>query len=375
MDLRQAFKILEISENATKLEAKQAYRDLVQIWHPDRYNQNKRLQQKALEKMKELNAAYDYICIHLNAETSTNANKNNAQNQSSTEYIIICPKCGTKNRSYSPIISPQAICGRCGSHLLHGKQQSGDEWEQRTPCGNEACIGVIDSTGRCTHCGKTYEEGVAAEKEWLEKERDKTERETEKHRIKKSIIYSLIGGGIMTIAVVIALNYINSPSPKPLPAPIVNPPVFEPIDPIRLKTGTALYSGRRISGHSTITVDNGTDTDAVVRVIRFSNGIQEKVRNFYLQAHSKYTAKQIPPGIYILKVAFGMDWNLDERKFNYKKSYSKTQNFTVDETTSIESTDDGEVQRIRSSALSITLHKVRHGNFKTHPIDEDEFWQ
>jgi hypothetical protein len=36
---------------------------------------------------------------------------------------------------------------------------------------------------------------------------------------------------------------------------------------------------------------------------------------------------------------------------------------------------DEEVTRTRASKISITLHKVPHGNFKSHPIDEDEFWK
>ena len=42
MDLRQAYKILEIPENTSMQEVKQVYRDLAQIWHPDRQPQNER---------------------------------------------------------------------------------------------------------------------------------------------------------------------------------------------------------------------------------------------------------------------------------------------------------------------------------------------
>ena len=399
MDLKQAYKILEISENATKSEAKQAYRDLVQIWHPDRYSQNERLQNKALEKMKELNAAYDYICIQQDTESFTNANKNNYKNQSSTENIIVCPKCGTKNRSYSPIISPNAICGRCGSHLLRDKQkkQHDDEWGQRILCGDGDCTGIIGPSGKCTRCGKTYEEGIAATREKTERRsQDTRQSQGEKERAFKT---KAIWFSAVILFVIVSLFFLfdssKSTNDKKIrsdnpfiqrPESIAPPPVttsnrlevpieLEPVNPKHLKTGTAPFSGRIMSGHSVITVDNGTDTDSVVRIVRLRNGVQQKVRNFYVRAHNKFSAKQIPPGNYILKTAFGVDWNSKERKFNFKNSFSKTETFAVDETTSTEITDDGEVERVKFSNLSITLHKVRHGNFHTQSIDENEFWQ
>lgn len=67
MDLKNCYKILEIQQNASLTEIKQAYRDMIGIWHPDRYAQNPRLQKKATEKLKELNIAYKEL---VNGRTS-----------------------------------------------------------------------------------------------------------------------------------------------------------------------------------------------------------------------------------------------------------------------------------------------------------------
>jgi len=64
MNLRECYATLEIHENADKEKIRQAYRDLVTIWHPDRYQGNPRLQEKATEKLKELNTAYDMLMAH-----------------------------------------------------------------------------------------------------------------------------------------------------------------------------------------------------------------------------------------------------------------------------------------------------------------------
>ena len=52
---------LGLKSGASQEEINQAYRDLVTVWHPDRFANNLRLQKKAEENLKEINAAYEYI--------------------------------------------------------------------------------------------------------------------------------------------------------------------------------------------------------------------------------------------------------------------------------------------------------------------------
>jgi DnaJ-class molecular chaperone len=85
MDLTQAYKILEIPQNSSMPEVKQAHRDLAQIWHPDRHAQNERLKRKACEKMKQLNAAYDCICLHLDSARATEFTNGESEHKSSTD--------------------------------------------------------------------------------------------------------------------------------------------------------------------------------------------------------------------------------------------------------------------------------------------------
>jgi hypothetical protein len=57
-DIDRCYKILELEPGASSEELKRAYRDLVKVWHPDRFVDDPQLQQKALEKLKEINEAY-----------------------------------------------------------------------------------------------------------------------------------------------------------------------------------------------------------------------------------------------------------------------------------------------------------------------------
>jgi len=69
MDLKRYFDTLELAPDSSMDELNQAYRDLVNIWHPDRFANNPRLQKKAEEKLKELNQAYEALKPVLSSES------------------------------------------------------------------------------------------------------------------------------------------------------------------------------------------------------------------------------------------------------------------------------------------------------------------
>ncbi|PLZ27163.1 J domain-containing protein [Fischerella thermalis] len=82
-DLEQYYEILEISSNASINEIKQAFRELAQIWHPDRYAYNPRLQQKAESKFKDINLAYQKLMEHF-AESTSDYSSEPFQDESQT---------------------------------------------------------------------------------------------------------------------------------------------------------------------------------------------------------------------------------------------------------------------------------------------------
>ncbi|HEY3277765.1 MAG TPA: J domain-containing protein [Syntrophorhabdaceae bacterium] len=402
MELKQAYKVLELPQSASISDVKEAYRDLAQIWHPDRYSHNERLQKKALNKMKEINAAYDCLCRYLDKANSEAFTSRKSEHQGSnggfTWTIIVCPHCGANNRAHSNINLTAAKCGKCGKYLVG--TQTGQPPPPPKPdphagslCGDGACTGVIGFNGSCGVCGRSYDEGVASEKVRTEESKQKHSQETQgQKQNKKVILYYLVGIGIFLLLALIFNTYHTGSFSRTVPdisdpagqkkstnQTIVSealkaPTKTEPVNPNRLKTGAAPYIGWFIgSGHSEITVDNGTDSDSVVKVMRLGNDASSKIRNFYIRAHERFTAKRIPSGEYVLRVSFGMDWNPKIKKFNYRKSFSETQAFTINETSWTESKEDGEMVRTRSSNISITLHKVPHGNFRSNRIDEDKF--
>lgn len=57
-DLSPYYRVLDLQPGASMAEIKTAWRDLAQVWHPDRFTGNERLRKKAEEALKEINEAY-----------------------------------------------------------------------------------------------------------------------------------------------------------------------------------------------------------------------------------------------------------------------------------------------------------------------------
>jgi hypothetical protein len=58
---KEALDVLALRPGATSVEIKEAYRDLVKVWHPDRFGSDPRLRQKAEDKLKQINKAYQVL--------------------------------------------------------------------------------------------------------------------------------------------------------------------------------------------------------------------------------------------------------------------------------------------------------------------------
>ena len=60
-DLSKAYELLGVKPGVSNRDLKAAHRDLAKVWHPDRFVHDPRLQEKAQEKLKEINEAYELL--------------------------------------------------------------------------------------------------------------------------------------------------------------------------------------------------------------------------------------------------------------------------------------------------------------------------
>ncbi len=69
--MNKYYEILGIDSDASLKEIKDAYRDLIKVWHPDRFSHDPKLRAKASGKLKSINEAYEKILSELDNDNET----------------------------------------------------------------------------------------------------------------------------------------------------------------------------------------------------------------------------------------------------------------------------------------------------------------
>ena len=87
-----AFRTLGIGpEDATPEKLKEVFRDLTQVWHPDRFSHNSRLREQAETKMIEINNAYSLLKNYLNEKSEPDPIIPNTQTSTSPSRDVQPP--------------------------------------------------------------------------------------------------------------------------------------------------------------------------------------------------------------------------------------------------------------------------------------------
>ena len=69
-----------LPSDANSERVKEAFRDLAQVWHPDRFTHSVPLGSQAEQKMKELNHAYSVVCDYLEGKSRQSASNSDQDN-------------------------------------------------------------------------------------------------------------------------------------------------------------------------------------------------------------------------------------------------------------------------------------------------------
>lgn len=105
--VKDYYAILETHLNATQEEIKRAWREQLQVWHPDRFTSNPTLQKKATEKTKSINEAYEVLsdtgkrqAYDSERQSSKDFRSDPVKNRTEDKIVTDCPNpiCGTKLR-------------------------------------------------------------------------------------------------------------------------------------------------------------------------------------------------------------------------------------------------------------------------------------
>ncbi len=70
-EVDKSYRLFGLVKPASEARIKQAYRDLVKLWHPDRFGHDESLRSEAEEKLKEINRAYKILLSSLAMDGAT----------------------------------------------------------------------------------------------------------------------------------------------------------------------------------------------------------------------------------------------------------------------------------------------------------------
>jgi hypothetical protein len=108
MNIRRYLDILEIESVSSPEELKQAYRDLVKIWHPDRFHGNSKLEKKAGEKLREITSAYNHLLAYFDPDQTNGIRTSIPIVQDEPSHLGEINKIGIQNRC-RPYYSSSAV--------------------------------------------------------------------------------------------------------------------------------------------------------------------------------------------------------------------------------------------------------------------------
>jgi hypothetical protein len=119
-----------------------------------------------------------------------------------------------------------------------------------------------------------------------------------------------------------------------------------------------------MNGGGALTVSNGTNRDAYVKLIEPSS--RTLMAAFFVKSNSSFVQEQIPDGTYKVLFVLGNGWNTQTQSFTKNKSFSKFDkplNFTTMQM----------VGGIQYRVFKITLHPVPSGKARTSGVSQKEF--
>ena len=384
-------------------EVRRAYRDLITVWHPDRHAHNERIQEKANDKVKQINSAYEIVKPHFEEKQkiqqnkkfeqdyrNTKKNEKTASKDDDSSVFYHCFNCGAKNRVPNNRAEDKSLkCGKCGKNFYAktedktstyggSKSSSANDNSNRVACAFGACIGIIKSDGRCSQCNRTLEEGLRDEKIATEKEEaESLQREIEKSRQqKRNIIIGIIVvvaicyfGGSFIIDSAKDNNYVSDGSAKKVnykpttPSAVAKSPqpslkkFTKPTKPLPRHGEIRKFTPEESVAPLSIKTSRGHNY--LLKLVDVFSGTA--VLDIFLHGGHPLEV-EVPLGSYTMKWASGKDW------YGYADLFGPNTSCSLAKSTFVFRVEDNRVM-----GYNLTLYSVSHGNLHTASLPLSQF--
>lgn len=169
-----------------------------------------------------------------------------------------------------------------------------------------------------------------------------------------------VGGDVATPRPSSSARVTSSVTAAQAPSPDMVPPA----------TGTYILPRRTLGGRGELKVENGTEHDAVIQLVRLSNAGRRTYCKIYVRALDLFTVESIPDGGYEVRFASGDGWISSETRF---KSLSGLQKFEDRFDFRVRRSESADGVETHWTTYSITLHPVPYGTARTVEISSAEF--
>ena len=131
-----------------------------------------------------------------------------------------------------------------------------------------------------------------------------------------------------------------------------------------LPTGTRIAPDFGMDGHGKLTVKNGTNMDAVVRI--YDTASYQTIRWFSVQAGGSARMTRIPRGNYVIAYTTGLNWIDPDDAFRWHPSYSEFERI-------LDYDEQRDAKGVQFNDFDVTLHPVVGGNVRAKTISREEF--
>lgn len=328
------YSIFEIAETATQEEVKQAYRLLLQVWHPDRYQHNASLLRKAEHKTKQINIAFETLSdpvrrgLYDEQLQRERAQSNRGASPEPENNDPLVTRCPNPQCDLSLLVQSRSLgkvtCPSCRTSFLYDPVTN-DKWEVRYPTQRET---TSDNSSGETSPNPSQNQSV-----WWG-------NGTLLALIAWAAI--LIGGAILMLIGSNRNESVMTNFPKPVSKGADQPKqttatslptqgdkanndqsVQKEADGAGLQTGDDLIRPILSPGEGELTVVNSTLLDGAFKLYEESKGGGTLYRYWYIRSEKRFTLTDLGPCSCSLYFALGREWDHDLKAFRHEKQYGK----------------------------------------------------